>query len=119
MLLRVYVQSRPDFDRWVHEQQQPAVSDPSVAEGRALFVAKACFVCHSVRGTPAVGQIGPDLTHVMSRDTLASGSVTNTPENLRAWIRNPEAFKPGSRMPVTELTDKELDQIVAYLLTLR
>jgi len=119
MLLRVYVQSRADFDRWVHEQQQPAVSDPSVAEGRALFVAKACFVCHSVRGTPAVGQIGPDLTHVMSRDTLASGAVTNTPDNLRAWIRNPEAFKPGSRMPVTELTDKELDQITAYLLTLR
>jgi len=119
MLLRVYVQSRPDFDRWVHEQQQPAVSDPSVAAGRAMFQAKLCFICHTIRGTPAAGKVGPDLTHLMSRDTIGSGSVPNTPENLRKWIRNPGTFKPGSLMPPQDLTDQELDQIAAYLETLR
>ncbi len=118
MLQRVYVQSRDEFDRWVHEQQQPAVSDPSAAAGSALFMIKACFACHTVRGTPAAGVVGPDLTHLMSRDTLASGAVPNTPENLRRWVRNPATFKPGSLMPVPELTEKELDQITAYLLTL-
>ena len=119
MLLRVYVQSREDFDRWVHGQQQPAVSDPSVAAGRGLFQDKFCFVCHTVRGTPAAGQVGPDLTHLMSRDTIAAGSVPNTPENLRRWIRNPDTFKPGALMPPQDLTDKELGQIAAYLSTLR
>jgi cytochrome c oxidase subunit II len=119
MLLRVYVQSPEDFDRWVHEQQQPAVSDPSVAVGRTMFQAKLCFICHTVRGTPAVGRVGPDLTHLMSRDTIGSGAVPNTPENLRKWIRNPATFKPGSLMPAQDLTDQQLDQIAMYLETLR
>jgi cytochrome c oxidase subunit 2 len=118
MLLRVYVQSREDFDRWVREQQQPANSDPSAAAGQALFVAKACFVCHTIRGTMAAGQIGPDLTHLMSRDTIASGALPNTPENLRQWVHNPNAIKPGSLMPVPDLNDQELGQVTAYLLTL-
>jgi cytochrome c oxidase subunit II len=119
MLLRVEVQSREDFDSWVHNQQQPAVSDPSVVGGRAMFQAKLCFICHTVRGTPAAGQVGPDLTHLMSRDTIGSGAVPNTPENLRKWIRNPGTFKPGSLMPPQDLTDQQLDQIAAYLETLR
>jgi cytochrome c oxidase subunit 2 len=119
MLLTVYVQSRGDFDRWVHQQQQSAVSDPSVAGGGVLFQAKLCFICHTVRGTTAAGVVGPDLTHLMSRDTIGSSSVPNTPENLRRWIRNPGTFKPGSRMPPQNLTDNELEQIAAYLSTLR
>jgi cytochrome c oxidase subunit II len=119
MLQRVYVQSREDFDRWVHAQQQPAVSDPSVAPGNALFITKACFACHAIRGTMAAGVAGPDLTHLMSRDTIASGAVPLTPQNLRQWVRNPASFKPGVLMPATDLTDQDLDQIVAYLLTLR
>lgn len=119
MLLRVYVDSRDDFDRWVHQQQQPAASDPSVAAASALFISKACFACHTIRGTIAAGVVGPDLTHLMSRDTIASGTVPNTPENLRKWIRNPDMFKPGSKMPPQDLTDQELDQIVAYLMTMR
>jgi len=119
MLLRVYVESRPDFDSWVHNQQQPAVSDPSVAAGRAMFQAKLCFICHTIRGTPAMGKVGPDLTHLMSRDTIGSGSVPNTPENLRKWIRDPGVFKPGSLMPAQDLTDEQQSQIAAYLETLR
>jgi cytochrome c oxidase subunit 2 len=66
----------------------------------------------------AAGQIGPDLTHLMSRDTIASGALPNTPENLRQWVHNPNAIKPGSLMPVPDLNDQELGQVTAYLLTL-
>jgi len=119
MLQRVYVQSREEFNKWVHAQQQPAASDPAVASGSALFITKACFACHTVRGTIAAGIVGPDLTHLMSRDTIGSGAVPLTPENLRQWVHNPASFKPGSLMPAPDITEQELDQITAYLLTLR
>jgi len=119
MLLRVYVQSPEDFQKWVHEQEQPAVNDPAAAVGKALFVAKACFACHTIRGTIAAGKVGPDLTHLMSRDTIASGMLPNTPENLRKWIRDPPAMKEGALMPKVDMTDEQLNQIAAYLETLK
>ena len=118
MLLRVYVESRQQFDQWIQAQSRPAVADSSVAEGRKVFETTACINCHVVAGTVANGRFGPDLTHLMSRDTLASGAVTNTPENLRLWIQNPDTFKPGCLMPAMTLTDHELDVVTAYLLTL-
>jgi len=119
MLQRVYVDTREQFDHWVREQQKPAVSDPGAAGGAALFIAKACFACHAVRGTIAAGVVGPDLTHLMSRDTIASGAVPNTPENLTKWVRNPATFKPGALMPAQDLSDQELGEIVRYLQTLK
>jgi cytochrome c oxidase subunit II len=119
MLLRVYVQTQEDFERWVHEQEQPAVNDPSVAVGRAMFVAKACFACHTIRGTIAMGKVGPDLTHLMSRETIAAGMLPNTPDNLRKWIQNPPAMKEGALMPKVDMTDEQLNQITAYLETLK
>jgi cytochrome c oxidase subunit II len=122
MLLRVYVEPRADFDRWVQEQQQPAEvgaqMNSSVEEGRRVFETTACINCHAVRGTLANGRFGPDLTHLMSRDSIASGAAPNTPENLRLWIQNPDAIKPGSLMPAMNLTDQQFDQLTAYLLTL-
>jgi cytochrome c oxidase subunit II len=123
MLLRVYVQSRADFDRWVQAQRQqvPAAfpTDTSAAEGRRVFETTACINCHTVSGTVANGRFGPDLTHLMSRDTLASGAATNTLENLRLWIQNPDAIKPGSLMPAMNLTDQQFDWLTDYLETLR
>ena len=121
MLLRVYVDAKEVFDSWVQEQRQPAREQADVAEGQHVFLRTACINCHAVSGTvptPA-GQFGPDLTHLMSRDTIASGIASNTVENLRAWIRDPESLKPGSRMPAMKLTDRELDAVTAYLATLR
>jgi len=122
MLLRVYVEPRADFDRWVQTQRQQVAAnvpkDASVAEGRRVFESTACINCHVVAGTVANGRFGPDLTHLMSRDTLASGAALNTPENLRLWIENPDAIKPGSLMPAMNLTSQELDRVTAYLLTL-
>lgn len=119
MLLRVYVQTRADFDRWIQEQSQPAHVSQTVPEGRKIFERTACVNCHAVAGTAATGTFGPDLTHLMSRDTIASGIVPNTPENLRQWIQDPNTFKPGSKMPAMGLSNKELDAVTAYLETLR
>ena len=70
-------------------------------------------------GTVADGRFGPDLTHLMSRDTLASGAADNTRENLKRWIRNPEEFKPGCLMPAMNLSEPELEAVTSYLETLR
>jgi cytochrome c oxidase subunit 2 len=117
MLLRVYVQSREDFDRWIHEQSQPASASGS--EGQRIFESLSCVNCHTVAGTAAKGRFGPDLTHLLSRETIASGAAPNTPENLRRWMRDPGVIKPGSKMPAMGLSDPELDALTAYLETLR
>jgi cytochrome c oxidase subunit 2 len=122
MLLRVYVQPREEFERWVHEQQQPAqVSAPGIAvsTGQRVFETTACVNCHTVSGTRAKGRFGPDLTHLMSRDTIAAGAAPNTPQMLRLWIRNPDAIKPGSKMPAMGLSDPDVDAVATYLETLR
>jgi cytochrome c oxidase subunit II len=119
MLLRVYVDTPEDFAAWVKNQQQKAVQDESVAAGRHVFETQACMNCHTIAGTAATGRFGPDLTHLMSRDTLASGAMNNTKENLHEWIRNPNTFKVGSLMPAMQLSDEQLDQVTAYLSTLR
>jgi len=119
MLLRVYVDAKEVFDSWVDQQRQPARRQADVAEGRHVFLRTACINCHAISGTVAAGQFGPDLTHLMSRETIASGIAANTVENLRAWIRDPESLKPGSRMPAMKLTDREVDSVTAYLATLR
>jgi cytochrome c oxidase subunit 2 len=119
MLLRVYVHTRDDFERWVAHQKQLAENNPEVAPGRLVFERTACMNCHAVAGTVGDGRFGPDLTHLMSRDTLASGALSNSPALLRAWIKSPDHFKPGVLMPAMNLNDKELDQLVAYLTTLK
>src|SRR5580692_3462679 len=119
MLLRIYVDSPEQFRQWVEEQKKPAVGNDAVAEGRRIFETTACVNCHAVAGTVANGRFGPDLTHLMSRDTIASGAASNSEANLRAWIQSPDSFKPGSLMPAMQLTDHDLDALTAYLVTLR
>jgi cytochrome c oxidase subunit II len=119
MLLRVYVESREDFDRWIESQAVAAQTEDPSSEGRRIFERTACINCHTVAGTAANGRFGPDLTHLMSRETLGSGVAPNTPENLRRWIQRPDDFKPGSLMPPMGLTDPQLDAVTAYLASLR
>jgi cytochrome c oxidase subunit II len=119
MLLRVSVDSPEDFAAWIHGQQQPAVQDASVETGRRVFESTACINCHAVAGTNANGRFGPDLTHLMSRATIASGAAPNTPEKLRLWIQDPNKIKPGSLMPAMQLSDADLDAVVRYMETLR
>src|ERR1700687_2049930 len=119
MLLRVYVDSQEQFEQWVQDEKKPAQSSGGADEGRRIFETTACINCHTVSGTVADGRFGPDLTHLMSRDTIASGAAPNTAENLKAWIKNPDSIKPGSLMPAMQLNDRDLDSLTAYLETLR
>ena len=119
MLLQVIVDSREDFAAWANAQKLPARNDETVSAGRRVFETTACINCHAVTGTAATGRFGPDLTHMMSRSTIASGAAENTPENLGMWIQDPEMIKPGSLMPAMKLSDADRDALVRYLETLR
>jgi cytochrome c oxidase subunit 2 len=119
MLLRVYVDTPAQFATWAANQQRPAVISPNAAIGRAVFEQNACISCHTISGTVATGRFGPDLTHLESRDTIASGSVPNTPSNLRQFVEDPAHFKPGALMPPMHLNDHDLDAVTAYLTTLK
>ena len=133
MLLRVYVDLPEQFQRWIAEQQKtqseiagppPGSKDPEdesidARSGKLVFERQACINCHTIAGTVANGRFGPDLTHLMSRTTLAAGAISNTPENLTAWITDPSQFKPGSLMPAMHLTDRQNAQITSYLLTMK
>jgi len=132
MLIRVIVHPQGEFENWVAAQkpdsatdtnlvaaQKPdSATDTQVKAGRDVFFSTSCVNCHTINGTEANGKFGPDLTHLMSRQTLGSGAALNTPEKLRAWVRNPQNLKPGCYMPDMQLTDEEMDQLVRYLLTL-
>src|SRR5260370_27215635 len=119
MLLGVYVDSREDLKLWVGAKQQPANQDEKEEAGRHVFETTACLNCHAVGGTNGTGRFGPDLTHLMSRHTLASGAAENTPENLRLWIENPDAIKPGSLIPAMQLNDVDLQALATFLEPLR
>jgi len=119
MLLRVSVDTPAEFDAWVRAQQRDAIQDEKARAGKRIFETTSCINCHAVSGTAANGRFGPDLAHLMSRTTIASGAAENTHANLRLWIQNPDAIKPGSLMPAMELNDADLDGVVAYLETLR
>jgi cytochrome c oxidase subunit II len=123
MLLRVVVDEPAEFERWLaHEAEaaaEPDIGDPTANAAQAAFLAQSCVNCHRIRGTRARGTFGPDLTHLMSRQTLAAGMVPNGAKNLRQWLANPQQVKPGCLMPAFGLSPRELDQVLGYLVTLR
>jgi cytochrome c oxidase subunit 2 len=118
MLLRVSVDGPADFAAWVRAQQEAAIEDAGAIAGRRVFESNACMNCHRVDGTSADGHFGPDLTHLMSRATIAAGAAENTHKNLRLWIQNPSAMKPGCLMPAMQLSEADLDAVVSYMETL-
>lgn len=122
MLLRVYVDTPEDFESWLANQKKDAreSEDADVRKGKDLFLAQSCINCHRVRGTPANGVFGPDLTHLMSRDMLAGGMISNdrAGKNLQEWIADPQKIKPGCLMPAFGLSENDLDRVVHYLASL-
>jgi cytochrome c oxidase subunit 2 len=121
MALVVVAEPPEEFRRWLARERLPAAepADSALAAGRDAFLASGCVLCHTVRGTPALASVGPDLTHVASRRTLAAGELPNTTGNLYGWIAHPQALKPGSHMPAVEMTSAELHAIARYLGSLR
>jgi cytochrome c oxidase subunit 2 len=118
MLLRVVATPQEQFEAWLAAQAAPAVDDPSVAMGKSIFMELACSTCHTVQGV-SDGAFAPDLTHLMSRQTIASGVVPLTRGNLHAWLDDPQALKPQCNMPSLKLSDNELDALTDYLCTLK
>ncbi len=120
MVAWLEVQPEEDFDAWI--EQQAADAAPPEADsaqlGERVFIEAGCAACHAVRGTEAIGGVGPDLTHLASRQTLASGIVPNDREHLEELIIDPWAVKPGIRMPPTQLSSEEIEALLDYLETL-
>lgn len=114
MLLLVIADEPADFAAWTAAQARPAETQNT--RGQVLFERATCSGCHTIRGTTAVGDFGPDLTHVGSRQTLASGMLPNTPGHLAGWIKDAQSLKPGNAMPpVPSIEPEELRVLVSYL----
>lgn len=118
MRLFVVAQSLDEYEAWVAHQQRPAAEPVSqqARRGRDLFMSQACVLCHTIRGTPARGNIGPELTHLASRKRIAGGMLENNTANLSAWVIHAQSLKPGARMPSLGAFDgEELRAVVSYL----
>ncbi|HSM57776.1 MAG TPA: cytochrome c oxidase subunit II [Candidatus Sulfomarinibacteraceae bacterium] len=109
-----------EFRDWTEQMAQPAPEPAGelARRGQQVFLDSSCIYCHAVQGTDATGALGPDLTHLASRRTLAAGTVPNTRGNLAGWIVDPQSIKPGSLMPPTTLSGPDLQALLAYLETL-
>jgi cytochrome c oxidase subunit II len=121
MGFEVYAEPPRRFRAWLANMAAPAPA-PTGADakrGEREFMANACASCHTIRGTPANGTVGPDLTHLASRSSLAAGVIPNTPVELLRWIENPQSIKPGDKMPGLELSSAQFSSIVSYLSELR
>jgi cytochrome c oxidase subunit 2 len=122
MLFTVRVVDEAEFTRWLDGQARPAAepAEPLAARGRELFLANGCGACHAVRGTEAAGRVGPDLTHVGGRHTLAAGRLANEADAFRSFVARPGALKPGARMPhFGMLPPEDLTPLAAFLEALR
>ena len=131
MRFRVIAMPRPEFEAWLAKEASPAAppTDPLAQEGEKVFTQAGCIACHTINGNRvARGRVGPDLTHLASRTTLAAGIMENNQENLRRWLEDPESLKPGNLMsrnapvytdPARALTDREISALIAYLQSLK
>ncbi len=120
MAFEVRALEETEYERWLENRAATPTDVPvdgAAAAGRRVFLNRTCTECHAVAGQGA--SAAPDLTHVASRDEIGAGVLANTPENLRRWLADPQSIKPGCKMPDFRLSDDELDQLVAYLETLR
>jgi cytochrome c oxidase subunit 2 len=121
MRFLVIAESPSEFEAWAKQQAAgpTQVTDDLAREGERIFFQSACIGCHTIQGTAAQGKTGPDLTHVSSRKILAAGRLEHTPENIAAWIQNPQAIKPGNLMPDLNLDSQSVDALAAYLESLK
>lgn len=121
MAVLVIAEAPADFERWAASQRGDALTpaDPDAAAGQVAFLAKPCSACHTVRGTAAKGTTGPDLTHIGGRQTIAAGLLETTRGSLAAWIADPQTLKSGNNMPMVPLTSVELQNISAYMESLK
>jgi cytochrome c oxidase subunit II len=121
MAIAVVAETPARFRAWLSNMEKPALppATPEQRAGRSVFLSEPCASCHTIRGTPAAGKVGPDLTHLATRATLAALTIPDTPSYLRGWLADPQAVKPGVLMPSVPLSKRQLDELTAYLSHLR
>jgi cytochrome c oxidase subunit 2 len=121
MALEVVAEPAARFRAWLRAQSAPAATPRSPAQraGERVFLTNQCASCHTIRGTPARGQVGPDLTHLASRTTLAALTIPNRPGYLAGWVLDPQHVKPGAEMPGLNLSGPDFQALLAYLESLR
>jgi cytochrome c oxidase subunit 2 len=121
MMFRVIADAPAAYADWLASQANPPAPPPGgdPARGAQLFRERTCINCHAITGTESTARVGPDLTHIASRQSLGANVLRNTPENLARWIRDPQQIKPGVLMPNMKLAEDEVRALTAYLETLR
>ena len=121
MAFEIVAESDPTFERWLDAQRQSAVEphDDQGARGKDVLLKHQCVLCHTVRGTPAQGRIGPDLTHIASRGKIAAATLPNTSGHLAGWVVDAQQIKPGSQMPPNALGADDLQALLVYLESLK
>jgi cytochrome c oxidase subunit II len=121
MALLVHAVPPAEYEAWAARQRQPAAEplDAVVRHGRDVFLGTSCVMCHTISGTTAQARMGPDLTHLASRQTIAAGMFPNNRGHLAGWISDPQSLKPGVNMPANTLPPDDLQALLAYLETLR
>lgn len=121
MRLLVVAQPPDEFEAWLADQRAPAAEpgDEHARRGREVFLTATCVMCHTVRGTPAMSRVGPDLTHLASRRTLAAGTIPNNRGHLAGWVLDPQSVKPGSRMPAQTFEPADFHALLHYLESLK
>jgi cytochrome c oxidase subunit 2 len=117
MRFEVIADPPAEFEAWLVRQLAPGSTPTSeaAARGARLFNDRTCVQCHAVRGTGPLARVAPDLTHLASRTTLGAGVLTNTPDHLAAWLKDPQSIKPGCHMPSLRLEDGDAKDLAAYL----
>jgi len=118
----VVAEDSATFRQWARKELGDAAipTDSLAAEGKRLFESAPCSLCHTVRGTSAKATLGPDLTHIGSRSTIAAGTLPNTVGNLEAWIANAQAIKPGALMPTLSVfSGQQLRAVATYVASLK
>jgi cytochrome c oxidase subunit 2 len=121
MRFAVIVQPRDEFDAWMHAARQPAhePSSDMQKQGKQVFLGRTCSMCHTITGTPSGGRLGPELTHIASRATIAAGSLPNSMGHLGGWVIDPQGVKPGTIMPANALSPADLQALLEYLESLK
>jgi cytochrome c oxidase subunit II len=121
MALLVVAEAPEQFDAWLTQQRQPAVTPatPEQQRGQQLFLTRTCVMCHTIRGTEAGARTAPELTHLAARQTIAAGTLPNNHGNLGGWVLDSQRIKPGNRMPPQSLSSDELQALLSYLESLK
>jgi cytochrome c oxidase subunit II len=121
MAFLIVAETSDEFEAWKQNQLREAAepADAATSHGREVFLAHACVMCHTIRGTDAASHVGPDLTHIAGRREIAAGSLPNVPGALAGWILDPQSIKPGNHMAVNVLDGNDLNDLVTYLGSLK